>query len=73
MRDRNSPLAWGKLKEYRFRTASIKSPGLKRRERQESILMNKVLCCLAQIVVLVAGLVWGAQAFAQEPGFPPET
>ena len=35
--------------------------------------MNKVLCCLAQIGALVAGLVWGAQAFAQEPGFPPET
>jgi protein CpxP len=35
--------------------------------------MNKVLCCLAQSGVLVAGLVCGAQAFAQEPGFPPET
>jgi protein CpxP len=36
-------------------------------------LMNKVLCCLAQSGVLVAGLVCGAQAFAQEPGSPPET
>ncbi len=35
--------------------------------------MNKVLCCLAQSGVLVAGLVCGVQAFAQEPGFPPET
>jgi hypothetical protein len=40
---------------------------------EEDILMNKVLCCLAQSGVLVAGLVCGAQAFAQEPGFPPET
>jgi hypothetical protein len=57
--------------EYRFRTACIKPPGLKRREMEE--LMNKVLCCLAQSGVLVAGLVFGAQAFAQEPGSPPET
>jgi protein CpxP len=35
--------------------------------------MNKVLCCLAQIGVLVAALVCGAQACAQEPGSPPET
>src|SRR5271170_3437830 len=35
--------------------------------------MNKVLCCVAQIGALVAGLVCGAPAFAQEPGFPPET
>jgi periplasmic protein CpxP/Spy len=35
--------------------------------------MNKVPCCVAQIGVLVAGLVCGAQAFAQEPGSPPET
>ena len=35
--------------------------------------MNKILCCIAQIGVLVAGLVCGAPAFAQEPGFPPET
>jgi periplasmic protein CpxP/Spy len=40
---------------------------------EEEILMNKVLCCVAQIGVLVAGLVCGAPAFAQEPGFPPET
>jgi periplasmic protein CpxP/Spy len=36
-------------------------------------LMNKVLCCLAQSGVLVAGLMCGAQAFAQQPSFPPET
>ena len=30
--------------------------------------MNKVLCCLAQSGALVAGLVFGTQAFAQEPG-----
>ncbi len=35
--------------------------------------MNKVLCSVAQIGALVAGLVCGAPAFAQEPGFPPET
>jgi periplasmic protein CpxP/Spy len=35
--------------------------------------MNKVLCCIAQIGVLVAGIVCGAPASAQEPGFPPET
>jgi hypothetical protein len=35
--------------------------------------MNKVLCCVAQIGVLVASLVCGAPAFAQEPGSPPET
>ena len=35
--------------------------------------MNKVLCCVVQSGVLVAGLVCGAQGFAQEPGFPPET
>ena len=35
--------------------------------------MNKVLCCLAQSGALVAGLVFGTQAFAQEPGLPPET
>jgi periplasmic protein CpxP/Spy len=40
---------------------------------EEDILMNKVLCCVAQIGVLVAGLVCGAPGFAQEPGFPPET
>jgi periplasmic protein CpxP/Spy len=39
----------------------------------EKILMNKVLCCVAQIGALVAALVCGAPAFAQEPGFPPET
>jgi periplasmic protein CpxP/Spy len=39
---------------------------------EEEILMNKVLCCIAQIGVLVAGLVCGAPAFAQEPGSPPE-
>jgi periplasmic protein CpxP/Spy len=42
-------------------------------EKWRKILMNKVLCCLAQIGVLVAGLVCGAPGFAQEPGFPPET
>jgi periplasmic protein CpxP/Spy len=35
--------------------------------------MNKVLCCVAQIGALVAGLVCGAPVFAQQPGFPPET
>jgi periplasmic protein CpxP/Spy len=39
----------------------------------EKILMNKVLCCVAQIGALVAALVFAAPAFAQEPGFPPET
>jgi hypothetical protein len=43
------------------------------REKWRKILMNKVLCCIAQIGVLVAGIVCGAPAFAQEPGFPPET
>jgi periplasmic protein CpxP/Spy len=46
-------------------------PGLA--ARMEKILMNKVLCCVAQIGALVAALVCGAPAFAQEPGFPPET
>jgi hypothetical protein len=40
---------------------------------EEEILMNKVLCCVAQIGVLGAGLVSGAPTFAQEPGSPPET
>jgi periplasmic protein CpxP/Spy len=40
---------------------------------EEDIPMNKVPCCVAQIGLLVAGLVCGVQAFAQEPGFPPET
>jgi periplasmic protein CpxP/Spy len=40
---------------------------------EEDILMHKVLCCLAQSGVLVVGLVFGAQASAQEPGSPPET
>ena len=35
--------------------------------------MTKGLCCLAQSGVLVVSLVFGAQGFAQEPGFPPET
>jgi len=35
--------------------------------------MNKVLGCVAQIGALVAALVCGVPAFAQEPGFPPET
>jgi periplasmic protein CpxP/Spy len=35
--------------------------------------MNKLLCCVAQIGVLVASLVCGAPAFPQEPGLPPET
>jgi hypothetical protein len=35
--------------------------------------MNKVLCCGAQVGALVAALVCGAPAFAQKPGFPPET
>jgi hypothetical protein len=35
--------------------------------------MNKVLCCVAQIGVLVVGLACGAPALAQEPGSPPET
>ena len=35
--------------------------------------MNKVLCCLAQSGVVVAGLMCGVLAFAQEPGSPPET
>jgi protein CpxP len=39
----------------------------------EKILMNKVLCCVAQIGALVAALMCGAPASAQEPGFPPET
>jgi Spy/CpxP family protein refolding chaperone len=39
----------------------------------EEILMSKVLCCVAQMGALVAALVCGAPAFAQEPGFPPET
>jgi hypothetical protein len=33
--DSGTALAWGKLKEYRFRTACIKPPGLKRREMEE--------------------------------------
>jgi len=40
---------------------------------EEDILMNKALCCVAQIGLLVAGLVCGVQVLAQEPGFPPET
>jgi protein CpxP len=59
------------LQEYRFRTAFVKPPGLKRRDMEE--LMKSVLCCVAQSGVLVAALVFGAQAFAQEPGSPPET
>ena len=35
--------------------------------------MNRVLCCAVQSGVLVAGLLCGAQAFAQQPSFPPET
>jgi periplasmic protein CpxP/Spy len=35
--------------------------------------MYKVLCCVAQSGVLIVGLAFGAQAFAQEPGSPPET
>jgi Spy/CpxP family protein refolding chaperone len=35
--------------------------------------MKKLLCCLVQSGVLAAGLAYGAQVFAQEPGFPPET
>jgi periplasmic protein CpxP/Spy len=35
--------------------------------------MNKLLCCVAQIGVLVTSLVCGAPAFAQEPSSPPET
>jgi hypothetical protein len=35
--------------------------------------MKKVWCCLVQSGVLAASLICGAQAFAQEPGFPPET
>jgi periplasmic protein CpxP/Spy len=35
--------------------------------------MKKWLCCFVQSGVLAAGLVCGAQVFAQEPGFPPET
>ena len=33
---------------------------------EEDIPMNKVLCCIVQSGVLVAGLVCGAEAFAQE-------
>jgi protein CpxP len=35
--------------------------------------MNKLLGCTARSGVLVASLMCGALAFAQEPGFPPET
>jgi periplasmic protein CpxP/Spy len=35
--------------------------------------VNKGLCCVAQIAVLVASLVCGARASAQEPNLPPET
>jgi periplasmic protein CpxP/Spy len=35
--------------------------------------MKKLWTCLIQSSVLAAGIVCGAQAFAQEPGFPPET
>jgi hypothetical protein len=35
--------------------------------------MNRILCSIVLSGLLVAGLVWGAQSFAQEPGFPPET
>jgi periplasmic protein CpxP/Spy len=35
--------------------------------------MNRVLCSILQSGLLVSCLVCGAQAFAQEPGFPPET
>ena len=35
--------------------------------------MKKLLCCLVHSGVLAAGLVYGAQVLAQEPGFPPET
>ena len=39
----------------------------------EKILMNKVLCCVAQVGALVAALACGVSAFAQQPSFPPET
>jgi periplasmic protein CpxP/Spy len=35
--------------------------------------MNRVLCSILQSGLLVSCLGCGAQAFAQEPGFPPET
>ena len=35
--------------------------------------MKKPIFCLVLSGVLAAGLVRGAQVFAQEPGFPPET
>jgi periplasmic protein CpxP/Spy len=41
--------------------------------KNEEGLMNRILCCVAQIGVLIAGLVCGSPAFAQEPHFPPET
>jgi hypothetical protein len=47
--------------------------GLKRREMEEVFPMNRVLCSILQSGLLVSCLGCGAQAFAQEPGFPPET
>jgi periplasmic protein CpxP/Spy len=35
--------------------------------------MNRILCSILQSGLLVSCLGCGAQAFAQEPGFPPET
>src|SRR5450631_4815100 len=35
--------------------------------------MNRVLCSILQSGLLVSCLGCGPQAFAQEPGFPPET
>jgi protein CpxP len=67
-----APLAWRKPEEYRFRTHVSALPGLTGRE-MEKILMNKLLCCVAQVGALVAALACGVAAFAQEPGFPPET
>ena len=70
--DFGTALAWQKLKEYRFRTACTSLPPLSG-GKWRKILMNKVVCCVAQIGVLVVGLACGAPGFAQEPGFPPET
>jgi periplasmic protein CpxP/Spy len=40
---------------------------------EEVIPMNRLLCSILQSGLLVSSLVCGAQAFAQEPGSPPET
>jgi protein CpxP len=42
-------------------------------EKWGEISMKRVLCCAVQSGVLIAGLVCGAEALAQQPESPPET